>query len=69
MEDLGFNVAQGSMGDVSPVLYKVVDDATGQSVVVQPGEVSPMELLTGAATPVRGTAVEPQRVMGREGRT
>lgn len=69
MEGLGFNVAPGSMEDVSPVLYQVIDDTTGQTVVVQPHEVSPMQLLSGAAKPVRGTAVEPQRIMGTEGRS
>jgi len=69
MEGLGFNVAPGSMEDVSPVLYQVIDDTTGQTVVVQPHEVSPMQLLSGAAKPVRGTAVEPQRIMGSEGRS
>lgn len=69
MEGLGFNVAQGSMEDVSPVLYQMIDDATGQTIVVPPHEVSPMQILSGAAKPVRGTAVEPQRIMGREGRT
>lgn len=69
MEDLGFNVAQGSLEDVSPVLYQVIDDTTGQTVVVQPHEVSPVQILSGAAKPMRGTAVEPQRIMGTEGRS
>lgn len=68
-DELGFNIAPGSMEDVSPVLYQVIDDTTGQTVVVQPHEVSPMQILSGAAKPVRGTSVEPQRIMGSEGRT
>lgn len=68
MEGLGFNVAQGSMDDVSPVLYEVIDDMTGKTVVVQPHEVSPMQILSGAAKPVSGTAIEPERIMGTEGR-
>lgn len=68
MEDLGFNVAQGSMEDVSPVLYEMIDDMTGKTVVVQPHEVSPMQILSGAAKPVSGTAVDPRDIMGTEGR-
>jgi hypothetical protein len=69
MEGLTFGVGAGSLEDVTPVLYKGVDDVTGQAAVFRPEDVSPMQIATGAVTPVRGTAVEPQRIMGREGRT
>jgi len=69
MEGLTFGVGPGSLEDVTPVLYKGVDDVTGQATVFRPEDVSPMQIATGAVTPIRGTAVEPQRIMGREGRT
>jgi hypothetical protein len=69
MGELSFGIAPGSADDVTPVLYKGVDDLTGRTTIFRPEDVSPVQIATGAVTPVRGTAVEPQRVMGREGRT
>lgn len=69
MEGRTFGLGTGSLEDVTPVLYKGVDDLTGQTTVFRPEDVSPMQIATGAVTPIRGTAVEPQRIMGREGRT
>lgn len=46
-------------------LYKDVD--TGE--LVEPGAVSRQDVDLGKYTPVRGTAVEPQRILGSEGRT
>ena len=69
LEGLTFGVGQGSMEDVTPVLYKGIDDLTGRQTVFRPEDVSPVQIATGAVTPIRGTAVEPQRIMGREGRT
>jgi len=69
LEGLTFGVAPGSMEDVTPVLYKGIDDVTGRQTVFRPEDVSPVQIATGAVTPIRGTAVEPQRIMGREGRT
>lgn len=69
MGELSFGLSPGSAEDVTPVLYKGVDDLTGRATIFRPEDVSPVQIATGAVTPVRGTAVEPQRVMGREGRT
>lgn len=69
MGELSFGISPGSAEDVTPVLYKGVDDVTGRATIFRPEDVSPFQIATGAVTPVRGTAVEPQRVMGREGRT
>ena len=69
LEGLTFGVGQGSVEDVTPVLYKGIDDLTGRQTVFRPEDVSPVQIATGAVTPIRGTAVEPQRIMGREGRT
>jgi hypothetical protein len=75
MGELNFSISPGSakvltsLEDVTPVLYKGIDDVTGRATIFRPEDVSPVQIATGAVTPVRGTAVEPQRIMGREGRT
>jgi hypothetical protein len=69
MGELSFGIAPGSADDVTPVLYKGIDDVTGRVTIFLPEDVSPVQIATGVVTPVRGTAVEPQRTMGREGRT
>jgi hypothetical protein len=61
----GMIVAEGSPLDTTPYLFKNVD--TGD--ILMEGEVKREDLLSGAVQPVRGTAIEPQRIMGSEGRT
>ncbi len=61
----GMIVAEGSPLDATPYLFKNVD--TGD--ILMEGEVKREDLLSGAVQPVRGTAIEPQRIMGSEGRT
>ena len=65
LTDLGLTSAQGSPSDVTPVLYKHSD--TGE--ILTADDVSLADIAHGAVRPMRGTAVEPQRIMGREGRT
>jgi len=61
----GFTAGEGSAIEATPFLYKNVD--TGE--ILTEGQVKREDLLGGAVRAVRGTAVEPQRIMGREGRT
>jgi hypothetical protein len=65
LTDLGLAVAQGSPSDVTPVLYK--RGISGE--ILTADDVSLAEIAHGTVRPIRGTAVEPQRIMGREGRT
>lgn len=65
LTDLGLTSAQGSPSDVTPVLYK--NAISGE--IVTADDVSLSDIAHGAVSPIRGTAVEPQRIMGREGRT
>ena len=51
--------------EATPFLYRHVD--TGE--LLQPGQVPEAWIKSEAVRPVRGTAVEPQRIMGHEGRT
>lgn len=69
LEGLSFGLGQGSLEDVTPVLYQGVDNMTGRPVVLRPEDVSPVQIAAGIVRPIRGTAVEPQRIMGQEGRT
>ena len=61
----GFTAGEGSAIEATPFLYKNVD--TGE--ILTESQVKREDLLGGAVRAVRGTAVEPQRIMGREGRT
>jgi hypothetical protein len=61
----GFTAGEGSTIEATPFLYKNVD--TGE--ILTEGQIKREDLLGGAVRAVRGTAVEPQRIMGREGRT
>jgi len=61
----GFATQPGSTLEATPYLYRNVD--TGE--VLTEGQVKREDVLGGAVRPMRGTAVEPQRIMGREGRT
>jgi len=65
LTDLGLTSAQGSPSDVTPVLYK--NAISGE--IVTADDISLSDIAHGAVSPIRGTAVEPQRIMGREGRT
>ena len=61
----GFAVPQGSTLEATPYLYRNVD--TGE--ILTEGQLKREDVLGGAVRPIRGTAVEPQRIMGSEGRT
>jgi hypothetical protein len=61
----GLSFASGSELEATPFLYRHVD--TGE--LMHPNTVTEKMLAAGSVTPVRGTAVEPQRIMGKEGRT
>ena len=65
LTDLGLTSAQGSPSDVTPVLYK----HTGSGEILTADDISLSDIAHGTVSPIRGTAVEPQRIMGREGRT
>ena len=60
-----FVVSPGSELEATPFLYRHVD--TGE--LLQPASVTEQMLKSETVRPVRGTAVEPQRIMGSEGRT
>ena len=61
----GFTTGEGSALETTPYLYRNVD--TGE--ILTEGQVKREDLLGGAVRVMRGTSVEPQRIMGREGRT
>ncbi len=61
----GFLVSQSSELEATPFLYRHVD--TGE--LLQPASVTEQMLKSETVRPVRGTAVEPQRIMGPEGGT
>ena len=65
LTDLGLTSAQGSPSDVTPVLYK----HSGSGEILTADDISLADIAHGTVSPIRGTAVEPQRIMGREGRT
>jgi len=65
LTDLGLTSAQGSPSDVTPVLYKHSDSGE----ILTADDISLADIAHGTVSPIRGTAVEPQRIMGREGRT
>jgi hypothetical protein len=65
LTDLGLTSAQGSPSDVTPVLYK--NAISGE--ILSADDISLSDIAHGTVSPIRGTAVEPQRIMGREGRT
>ena len=65
LTDLGLASAQGSPSDVTPVLYK----HSGTGEILTADDISLADIAHGTVSPIRGTAVEPQRIMGREGRT
>lgn len=60
-----FMVSTGSELEATPFLYRHVD--TGE--LLHPSSVTEQMVKAEAVRPVRGTAVEPQRIMGSEGRT
>jgi hypothetical protein len=61
----GYTSGEGSPSDVTPVLYQHAD--TGE--IMTADDVNLVDIAHGAVRPIRGTAVEPQRIMGREGRS
>ena len=61
----GYTVAEGSPSDVTPVLYQHVDSGE----ILTADDVSLADIAHGAVRPIRGTAVEPQRIMGSGGRS
>ena len=61
----GYASSEGSPSDVTPVLYQHAD--TGE--IMTADDVNLVDIAHGAVRPIRGTAVEPQRIMGREGRS
>ena len=63
LTDLGFVAPEGSLSDVTPVLYQHVD--TGE--ILTADNVGLAEIAHGTVRPIRGTAVEPQRIMGSGG--
>ena len=65
LTDSGLASAQGSPSDVTPVLYK----HSGTGEILTADDISLADIAHGTVIPIRGTAVEPQRIMGREGRT
>lgn len=67
--EVTFGITSGSELESTPFLYQGTDAATGQQVLYRPEDVSPVQVASGLVKPVRGGAVEPQRVMGQEGRT
>ena len=60
-----FMLSSGSELEATPFLYRHVD--TGE--LLHPSSVTEQMVKAEAVRPVRGTAVEPQRIMGGEGRT
>ena len=65
LADVGYTAGQGSLSDVTPVLYRHRDTRE----ILTADDVTLAEIAHGTVVPTRGTAVEPQRIMGREGRT
>jgi hypothetical protein len=59
------SLVQGSLSDVSPVLYQIEHPETGEKMVVPADSVSLTEIAHGTARPIAGTSVEPSRVLGR----
>ena len=61
----GYTSGEGSPADVTPVLYQHADSGE----ILTANDVNLAEIAHGVVRPIRGTAVEPQRIMGREGRS
>ena len=64
LADLGYS-PEGAVSDVTPVLYQ--DLNTGE--VMHADDVSLAQIANKAVKPIRGSAVEPQRLMGRGDRS
>jgi hypothetical protein len=64
LADLGYS-SEGAVSDVTPVLYQ--DLNTGE--VMHADDVSLAQIANKAVKPIRGTAVEPQRLMGKSDRS
>lgn len=60
----GYTSGEGSPADVTPVLYQHADSGE----ILTANDVNLAEIAHGVVRPIRGTSVEPQRIMGREGR-
>jgi hypothetical protein len=61
----GYTTGEGSPSDVTPVLYQHADT----NEILTADDVNLADIAHGVVRPIRGTAVEPQRIMGREGRS
>ena len=61
-------MVQGSLSDVSPVLYQVEHPETGERMTVPADSVSLSEIALGTARPIAGTSVEPSRILGQSDR-
>jgi len=61
----GYTSGEGSPADVTPVLYQHADSGE----ILTANDVNLAEIAHGVVRPIRGTSVEPQRIMGREGRS
>jgi hypothetical protein len=61
----GYTSGEGSPADVTPVLYQHADSGE----ILTANDVNLADIAHGVVRPIRGTAVEPQRIMGREGRS
>jgi len=61
-------MVQGSLSDVSPVLYEVEHPETGERMTVPADSVSLSEIALGTARPIAGTSVEPSRILGQSDR-
>ena len=61
----GYTSGEGSPADVTPVLYQHADSGE----ILTANDVDLADIAHGVVRPIRGTAVEPQRIMGREGRS
>jgi hypothetical protein len=61
----GYTSGEGSPADVTPVLYQHADSGE----ILTANDVNLADIAYGVVRPIRGTAVEPQRIMGREGRS
>jgi hypothetical protein len=64
LADLGYT-SEGAVSDVTPVLYQ--DLTTGE--VLHADDVSLAQIANKAVKPIRGSAVEPQRLMGKSDRS
>ena len=64
LADLGYS-PEGAVSDVTPVLFK--DLNTGE--ILHADDVLPAQYANKSVRPVRGTAVEPQRLMGKRDRS